>query len=139
MENFFEPSLNRETLQTMSSLALAHVGDAVYDLLTRTRLSQQGRSTAKNLHRETVKRVSAPAQSEAMIRIEPFLSEQEHDIFRRGRNAHLHFIPKNATRAEYARATGLECLFGYLWLSGQANRILQLYDIIIEGEETYAP
>ena len=134
MTDFFEPSLSRDELLGMSSLALAHVGDAVYDLLTRTRLCSLGSSTAKNLHKETVKRVSAPAQSRAMERIEPLLTEEEHDVYRRGRNAHVHFIPKNATRAEYGRATGLECLLGYLWLSGQKERILELYALTTEEE-----
>ena len=86
----------------------------------------------QNLHRETVSYVSAPAQARFVERLEPLLSPEEHDVYRRGRNAHLHAIPKHATAKEYARATGLECLFGHLFLEGKTERINWLFVTVME-------
>ena len=131
MRDYLHTVLKPDELLGLSSLALAHVGDAVYDLMVRTWLCSEGRQTAKNLHFETVRRVSAPAQSAAFQRIEGLLNEQERDVFRRGRNAHAHFIPKNASRAAYCRATGLEALLGYLYLLGEYDRINELFDVLM--------
>ena len=121
-------------LGQMSSLALAHLGDAVFELLVRTQLCEEGWSVNGNLHRETVARVCAPAQAEFADRILPLLTEAEAAVYRRGRNAHVHAIPKNATHAQYAKATGLEALFGMLYLSGQEDRITVLYNAGREEE-----
>ena len=115
-------------LGQMSSLALAHLGDAVFELLVRTQLCEEGYSVNGNLHRETIARVCAPAQAEFTDRILPLLTEEEAAVYRRGRNAHVHAIPKNATHAQYAKATGLEALFGMLYLSGREDRITVLYN-----------
>lgn len=124
-----EPILSAQEIQKMSALALAHIGDAVFELLVRTQLCRRGFAVNGNLHRETVARVCAPAQAKFVERILPILSENERSVYRRGRNAHVHAIPKNATQSEYGKATGLEALFGMLYLSGQTERIEELFAI----------
>lgn len=122
-----EPILSAQEIQKMSALALAHIGDAVFELLVRTQLCRQGFAVNGNLHRETVARVCAPAQAAFVERILPILSENERAVYRRGRNAHVNAIPKNATASQYGKATGLEALFGHLYLSGQTERIEELF------------
>ena len=136
MPDCFHPAFTGEQLGAMSSLGLAHVGDAVYELLVRTDLCAQGLTTPDKLHRETVRRVSAPAQAAAFARIADHLTEDELAVYKRGRNAHVHQVPKNATYAQYARATGLECLFGALYLTGQLDRLNELF--ILTMEESHA-
>lgn len=120
----------------MSALALAHMGDCVFEILVRTFLCCHGGATNGNLHRETVSYVSAPAQSKFVARLLPRLTPEETALYKRGRNAHVHGVPKNATPGEYARATGLEALFGALYLMGQEARISELFTPIME--EIYA-
>lgn len=119
--------LSAQEIQKMSALALAHIGDAVFELLVRTALCEQGYAVNGNLHRETVSRVCAPAQAAFVDAILPHLTEDEAAVYRRGRNAHVRAIPKNATHAQYGKATGLEALFGMLYLSGQNERIAALF------------
>ncbi len=119
-------------LAAMSVLALAHMGDAVYELLVRRELCRRGRLTAGSLHRETVRYVSAPAQARAAARLLPLLTEREAEVFRRGRNSHSHAAPRGATEAEYHAATGLEALFGWLYLRGEADRTEELFARILE-------
>lgn len=118
----------------MGVLGFAHIGDAVYELLVRTWLCQQGRTAAAALHRETVRRVCAPAQAHAMKKLLPELTEEEHAIYRRGRNAKVNSVPKNAALADYHTATGLETLFGWLWLRGEKSRISGLFELVISEE-----
>ena len=132
MQDYFHPQMTQQELLAMSSLALAHIGDAVFELLVRSWLCASGRATAQNLHRATVSYVCAPAQAARMERMLPLLTEEEAAQYRRGRNAHVHMIPKNATHREFAMATGLECLFGYLYLSGQTGRINELFQLTME-------
>ncbi len=132
MPDCFHPVLSPAEVGAISSLGLAHVGDAVYELLVRTYLCAQGLTTPDKLHRETVRRVSAPAQAAALERIAPELTETETALYKRGRNAHVHAVPKNATHEQYAKATGLEALFGALYLTGQIERIGTLFDQITE-------
>ena len=127
MENYFEPYMTLREINQISALGLAHCGDAVFELLGRTWLCAHGGAKAKNLHRETVRYVSAPAQAERVERLLPLLTEEEQDFYRRGRNAHVHGVPKNATHEQYSRATGLECLFGSLYLLGRQERINELF------------
>ncbi len=127
MENYFEPHMTLREINQISALGLAHCGDAVFELLVRTWLCAHGGAKAKNLHRETVRYVSAPAQAERVERLLPLLTEEETDFYRRGRNAHVHGVPKNATHEQYSRATGLECLFGSLYLLGRRERINELF------------
>ena len=127
MDNYFEPNMTLREINQISALGLAHCGDAVFELLVRTWLCAHGGVKAKNLHRETVSHVSAPAQAARMERLLPLLTEEELDLYRRGRNAHVHGVPKNASHEQYSRATGLECLIGGLYLLGRRERINELF------------
>ena len=131
--DYFHIALPADQLRTVSSIGLAHVGDGVYELLVRTWLCAHGKATGKGLHRATVARVAAPAQARQMERMLPLLTEEELAIYRRGRNAHVHAVPKHATAGEYAKATGLECLFGALFLTGQTARINELFESTMEA------
>lgn len=121
-----------DNVNNLSPSVLCFVGDAVYGLLVRKHLSEINRPSSK-LHKESVKWVSAPAQAKAFEIIEPYLTEKETDIFKRGRNFHTSTVPKNASRREYSLATGLETLFGYLYLSDEQERINEIFDIIKNG------
>lgn len=123
-----------EQLRSMSALALAHVGDAVYELLVRTELCRRGRLTAGDLHRLTVGYVSAAAQAAAARRLLPALSEAEAAVYRRGRNSHSHAAPKAVTAGEYHAASGLEALFGWLYLREENERIQELFALIMEED-----
>ena len=112
-------------------LSLAFMGDTVWDLLIRQRLLLS-HAQVNALHKQAIRRVNAGAQAEAAGRIEAHLTEAEGDIFRRGCNAHSrHNAPKNQDPYAYSRATGLEALFGYLYLTGQEERIAELFDIAV--------
>lgn len=113
----------------LSPSVLAFVGDAVYGLYVRTYLAEVNRPSGE-LHKLSVKLVNATAQAEAFRLIEPELSEKELSVFKRGRNFHTGNTPKNSTGGEYHLATGLETLFGFLYLSGQRDRAKQLFDVI---------
>lgn len=134
MENYFAPVMERRELNQISALGLAHCGDAVFELLVRTWLCTLGGSKVKNLHRETVSYVSAPAQAARMDRMLPLLTEEEQEFYRRGRNAHVRMIPKNATHEQYSKATGLECLFGSLFLLGRQERANELFVLTMEED-----
>jgi ribonuclease-3 family protein len=121
-----------DKLRAMSTLGLAHVGDGVYELLTRTYLAETGVTAVAKLHRETVRRVCAPAQARAAAKLVPVLTEAEAEVFRRGRNAKVNSVPKAADTAQYHAATGLEALFGWLWLRGETERVRALYAVITE-------
>ena len=129
MTDYLNPALGPEALSTVSELALAHVGDAMFELLVRTELSCRGGARMKELHSQTVARVTASAQAELAERLLPLLTQEELTVYKRGRNAHSHQAPKSATPGQYARATGLETLFGWLWLTGQKARISELYEL----------
>ena len=120
----------------LSPLTLAFLGDAVYELCVRQRVVAEGNRPVNGMHREAVKLVNAAAQSDAFERISGALTEEELAVYKRGRNAHVHQVPKNATYAQYARATGLECLFGALYLTGQLDRLNELF--ILTMEESHA-
>lgn len=135
MEDHFHVQLNEDDIRAISSIGLAHLGDAVYELLVRSWLCEQGRATGKGLHRATVELVRAPAQAARAERILPLLTEEEQAVFRRGRNANVHNIPANTTRGDYQKATALEALFGYLYLQGRQERINELFDRMIQEEE----
>ena len=122
-------------MRLYSPQALAFLGDAVYELLVRTRLAEKGFSTVVGLHRETVALVKAPAQARAAAVLLPRLTEQEHAVYRRGRNSHVNSVPRGATKAEYHAATALEAVFGYLWLTGAHGRVHELFEAIMEVED----
>ena len=134
MQNYFTLSMPSRDVAQISALGLAHCGDAVFELLVRSWLCASGKALPKNLHRATVARVCAPAQAARVDRMLPLLTEQELAIYRRGRNAHVHQIPKNATHEQYAKATGLECLFGALYLTGHTDRINELFNLTLEED-----
>ncbi|MBR6565012.1 MAG: ribonuclease III [Clostridia bacterium] len=113
----------------LSPSVLAFVGDAVYGLYVRTYLAEVNRPSGE-LHKLSVKLVNATAQAEAYKLIETVLSEKEVSVFKRGRNFRTGNTPKNSTGGEYHTATGLETLFGFLYLSGQNARAKELFDII---------
>lgn len=112
---------------------LAFYGDSVYEVLVRERVVTNHQTNAGRLHDMAVERVRASYQSEAVNVIEPMLTEQEADILRRGRNAGGISVPKSAKPSEYRRATALEALFGYLSLTGQNERIAELFNAICEA------
>lgn len=116
----------------LSPLNLAFVGDCVYEMLVRETLVCDANRPVNDLHRESVKYVSAKAQTEAFSKIKDVLTEEETAQFKRGRNAKVGHSPKSATDAEYHTATGVEALFGYLYLNGEADRIKELFKIINE-------
>ena len=113
----------------LSPLNLAYVGDGVYTLLVRTRLVAQANRPASILNKITSNHVKAAAQSANYYNLLPHLTEEEAAIIKRGRNASPGQRAKNATIADYRNATGLEALFGYLYLTGQNARIIELFDI----------
>ena len=135
MINYFSTALHGDELRAMSSIGLAHLGDAVYELLVRTYLCVHGKATGKGLHRATVALVCAPKQAELSEKLLPLLTEEEQDVFRRGRNANVHTIPHSADRAQYQKATALEALFGYLYLKGDKERVNTLFNAMMEDSD----
>lgn len=116
----------------LSPLNLAFIGDCIYEILVREALVCEANRPVNELHRESVKYVSAKAQTEAYAKIKDMLTEEEAAQFKRGRNAKVGHSPKSATDAEYHTATGIEALFGYLYLSGKTERIKQLFAAITD-------
>ena len=133
MDDLWNIALTPDQLRGISSIGLAHVGDAVFEILVRTWLCAHGRATGKGLHQATIRLVCAESQSEKAKRILPLLTEEEQAVFKRGRNAQVHTVPVHASRAQYGEATALEALLGWLWLRGQKDRIGQLFDNMMEG------
>ncbi len=134
MENYFQMNFTPAQVNAISNVGLAHVGDSVYELLCRTYLCARGNRTVRTLHRDAVAMVNAPAQAKFADRILPMLTQEETDYFRRGKNAHTHAAPKASTAREYAKATGLETLFGALYLLGQTDRLNQLFHAMMEED-----
>ena len=134
MTDYPHIQLPPDQIRGISSIGLAHMGDAVYELLVRTWLCAHGKATGKGLHRATVALVCAPKQAELAQRILPLLTEEEQAVFRRGRNANVHSIPAHASRAQYQQATALEALLGWLHLSGRHDRVEQLFAVMMEEE-----
>lgn len=132
--DYFSLHTSQETINAISNLGLAHLGDAVYELMVRSWLCLHGRATAKGLHKAAIRYVAAPAQARLVEKILPDLSPEEQDVFRRGRNASPHTIPQNASRGEYQTATALEALFGWLYLRGETDRLNDLFGRMMEGE-----
>lgn len=122
-------------IRSYSPLTLAYIGDGVYELVIRTILVKKGNCPVNRIHRKASSLVKASAQSAIMEKIEGHLTQEEHDIYRRGRNAHSPTMAKHATMADYRRATGFEALMGYLYLKEEYTRMLTLIRMGI-GEET---
>ena len=132
MENYFDMTMTDDQLRAISSIGLAHMGDAVFEILVRTWLCAHGKATGKGLHQATIALVRAESQAEKAERILPLLTEEEAAVFRRGRNAQVHSVPPRASRAQYGEATALEALFGWLWLKGRKERINELFCTMME-------
>ena len=125
--------MNLQEVNRLSMLGLAHVGDGVFELMTRSMLCQQGHTAVGQLHRMTVERVKAQAQARAAEKLLPLLTEDELALYKRGRNTHVHGVPHNADVGDYHAATGLEALFGWLFLQGKLARIEELFAAIEAG------
>ncbi|MBQ7144366.1 MAG: ribonuclease III [Oscillospiraceae bacterium] len=132
MKDYFDLNLSDLALGEVSSLGLAYIGDCVFELLVRSHLLLSGRHTNRSLHAAAVEYSRAPAQAAAMERLLPHLTEEELTVYRRGRNTHVNSIPKNADVGQYHAATGLECLFGWLYLKGRKERINELFARVVE-------
>ena len=126
------PELSEREANQLNMLALAHVGDAVYELLVRSRLCCEKNSSVMQLHRRTVQKVRAEAQAESAEKLLPVLTEGELAVYKRGRNAKVNSVPHHADVAQYHAATGLEALFGWLYLQGKTERIGELFAAITE-------
>lgn len=126
----FAPQISDAEAGAYSVLALAHIGDGVYELMMRTALAQAGVTAVQQLHRETVRRVNAPAQAAVMTSMLPLLTDAEMAVYKRGRNAKVNSVPQHANISEYHAATGLETLFGWLWLRGETKRLTELFNAV---------
>ena len=126
-------NLSRQEINAISNLGLAHMGDCVFEILCRGYLCAKGGKNVGNLHRDTINMVKATAQAQFMDKLLPHLTEEELTFYRRGKNAHVHAVPKSCTPAEYAKATGLEALFGALYLAGETDRINELFKLVMEA------
>jgi len=133
MENYFKMNMTEREVAAISNLGLAHIGDGVFELLCRSYLCARGGKRVDDLHRATIAMVKAPAQAKLTGKLLPLLTEEELAFYRRGKNAHVHAVPKSATREEYAKATGLEALFGALYLMGRTDRLNELFHIAVES------
>lgn len=132
MTDYFHLHAEPDEIRVVSSLGLAHLGDGVFELMVRSWLVLHGKATSRGLHKATVHFVAAPAQAAMAKKLEGVLTEEEQDVFRRGRNTSPHTIPKAASREEYQTATALEALFGYLYLQGRTDRLNELFTLMME-------
>ena len=132
MENYFEMNMTSAQVNAISNLGLAHIGDGVYELLCRSYLCARGGKTVDRLHRDTIHMVKATSQAKFVDKLLPLLTEEELAFYRRGKNSHVHAVPKSATPQEYAKATGLEALFGALYLMGRTQRLNELFRAVAE-------
>ena len=126
--------LNEREANSYSPLTLAFLGDSVYDTLVREYLLKKANMPVAKLHSSKIKLVCAEFQSKAYDVISETLSEHELSVLKRGRNATGNTVPKHADAAEYRRATAVECLFGYLYLIGNNERVRELFEIIINSD-----
>lgn len=126
-------SLDAQDAKQYSPLTLAYIGDAIYEVIVRTVLVERGNAPVNTLHKRASKLVKAEAQKEAFFRIKELLDEEETAVFKRGRNAKSYTSAKNATIGDYRIATGYEALFGYWYLSGQTERMLEMARVAISA------
>ena len=132
--DYFHLSAPKQDLLNMSSLGFAYLGDAVYEVMVRAWLCLHGTLTPGRQHKAALAYVAAPRQAALLERILPLLTQEEAQVLKRGRNASPHSYPKGATRQEYLAATGLETLFGWLYLRGETDRLNTLFETMMEGE-----
>ncbi len=133
--DYFHMQTEKETIGKLSNLGLAYLGDAVFEVMIRAQLCLSGKLTSGKLHRAALDYVTAPAQAAMSQKILPLLTEEEAEVFRRGRNTKPHSVPKAAKRSEYQSATALEALFGWLYLQGKTERIGALFAIMLDERE----
>ena len=133
INDYLNPSIPEGSVREMNSLALAHVGDAVFELMVRLYNCEKNEK-AVSLHRATVEMVNASAQARDIQKLRDALTEEEAAVFRRARNARVNSVPKNATSGDYHAATGLEALFGWLYLMGRRDRLSELFHMILEDD-----
>ncbi len=129
-ERFGLPNVD---IRTYSPLTLAYIGDCIFDLVIRSLVVAKGNARAGELHKRTSRIVKARTQAELIGYLKPFLTDEEEEIYRRGRNAKSPTMAKNATMSDYRKATGFEALMGYLYLKDQFERIVELTKAGIEG------
>lgn len=132
MENYFDLNFTVQEVNAISNLGLAHMGDCVFEILCRAYLCTRGDRTVDRLHKDTIHMVKATAQARFADKMLPLLSEEELAWYRRGKNSHVHAVPKSATPAEYAKATGVEALFGALYLLGRKDRINEIFKTVMD-------
>ena len=132
MEHYFKMNLEKKDIDAISNLGLAHMGDCVFEILCRGYLCARGGKNVGNLHRDTINMVKASSQAAFVDKLIPMLTEEELAYYRRGKNSHVHAVPKGATREQYAKATGVEALFGALWLLGRGDRANELFNLVME-------
>ena len=132
MENYFSMNLTKQEIDAISNLGLAHMGDCVFEILCRAYLCTRGDKTVDRLHKDTIHMVKATSQAKFADKMLPLLTEEELAFYRRGKNSHVHAVPKSCTPAEYAKATGLEALFGALYLAGKTERLNELFKAVME-------
>ena len=125
-------NMTKAEIDAISNLGLAHMGDCVYEMLVRAYLCAQGNKTVAQLHKQTITMVKATYQAAFVDKMLPLLNEEEMTHYRRGKNSHVHAVPKSATPAQYAKATGLEAMFGYLFLSGQKDRAKEILNLVMK-------
>lgn len=131
MHNWMPP-MSEQEVKRLGVLALAHVGDAVFELLVRGKLCADGPAAVAQLHRRTVAQVNAAAQAEDMKKLLPLLTPEETALYKRGRNTKVNSVPHHADLGQYHAATGMEALFGWLYLLGRTERIAELFAALTE-------
>ena len=130
-----------DTAADYSPLVLAYMGDAVWELIVRTKIVREGNRQVNRMHHDAVRYVKAETQARLIRLIEPELTAREAGVYRRGRNAHSNTMAKNASMIDYRMATGFEALVGYLWLNGEEERMMSLLRLAVarlEGNEAPA-
>ena len=132
MENYFKMNLTRQEIDAISNLGLAHMGDCVFEILCRGYLCAKGGKNVGKLHNDTIQMVKATSQARFADKLLPLLTEEELSYYRRGKNSHVHAVPKSCTPAEYATASGLEALCGALYLAGKTERLNELFKNVME-------
>ena len=128
-------NFSRQEINAISNLGLAHMGDCVFEILCRGYLCARGGKNVGNLHRDTIRMVKASSQAAFVDKLISHLTEDELSYYRRGKNSHVHAVPKSCSAAEYAKATGLEALFGALYLAGETDRINELFKTVMEDSD----
>lgn len=130
--DYFHLQADQDHIRNISNLGLAYLGDSVYETMVRAWLCLGGKLTPGKLNQAALQYVTAPAQAAMTARMLPLLTHEEQEVFKRGRNTKPHSVPKSAKRGEYQTATGLETLFGWLYLRGETERLNTLFQRMIE-------